>query len=463
MNFENDFDDAKVVRLEENYRSDRGVLRLADALIQHNKMRKEKRLAPTRGEGVPPRVLQCLDEQEEADAIAAEIAAEVSSGKRRPRDYAIFYRMNALSRNLEYALRRYEVPFQLVRGLEFFNRKEVKDLCAYLKLTYNPNDAVSFRRVVNLPARGVGRVSLGRLESYAVERDLTLFEAARRVGEIDGLSTKVQKSLAGFVHLVEKLGQAVADDEDLEVVLGLLLRETKFLEYLKETENTEEDSQRVANIQELLSEVREFDEDYARTANDDNPPPLVGERRPDGDKLGRFLEQIALVSDVDSWDAADDRVSLMTLHAAKGLEFPVVYIVAAEENVLPHERSVHDKRQLEEERRLMFVGLTRAEEELRISRAKYREFRGSCQSTIPSRFLYEFPKGDFDSFESLEEWLRSIERAAVEDPGANIPLPRIIPRQEGVSQRQALWQEGVDREPEEDVFRLDGRAVREAD
>ncbi|MBR4833103.1 MAG: UvrD-helicase domain-containing protein, partial [Thermoguttaceae bacterium] len=462
LNFEQDFEDAKVVRLEQNYRSDKSVLRVADALIKHNLFRKDKDLYTERGEGVAPRVLQCLDQQEEAEAIAAEIAAEVALGKRRPRDYAVFYRMNALSRNLEYALKRYGVPFQLVRGLEFFNRKEVKDLCAYLQLIHNPNDVVSFRRVINLPARGVGRVTLARLENFAVENNATLFEAARAVGRVAGVSTKAQKAIASFVSLVEKASASLAAGEDLEVVLSQILTDTKYVEYLRDAAKTEEDAQRLANVQELLSEVREFDADCRNEKDEDLPVPLFPEKPRSNDRLGRFLEQIALVNDVDSWDENDDRVSLMTLHAAKGLEFPVVYLVAVEDGVLPHERSLHDKRQLEEERRLLFVGLTRAEEELRLSRTRFREFRGSFSPAMVSRFLFEFPKDGVDSFESVEDWRQTLENAAAENPDAKIAVPKMFPRQDGRSQRQALWEEGVDREPEEEVFRVDGRAPRNA-
>lgn len=462
LNFEQDFEDAKVVRLEQNYRSDKSVLRVADALIKHNVFRKDKDLYTERGDGVAPRVLQCLDQQEEAEAIAAEIAAEIAAGKRRPRDYAVFYRMNALSRNLEYALKRYGVPFQLVRGLEFFNRKEVKDLCAYLQLIHNPSDVVSFRRVINLPARGVGRVTLARLENFAAENNATLFEAARAIGRVAGVSTKAQKAIASFVSTLDKASASLADGEDLEVVLSHILNETKYVEYLRGAAKTEEDEQRLANVQELLSEVREFDADCRNTKEEDLPVPLFPERPRSDDKLGRFLEQIALVNDVDSWDENDDRVSLMTLHAAKGLEFPVVYLVAVEDGVLPHERSLRDKRQLEEERRLLFVGLTRAEEELRLSRTRFREFRGSFSPAMVSRFLFEFPKDGVDSFESVEDWLRSFEEAAAEDPNAKIAVPKMFPRQDGRSQRQALWEEGVDREPEEEVFRVDGRAPRNA-
>jgi len=455
LNFEKDFENAKVVRLEENYRSVKSVLRVADAVIKNNAYRKDKALFTSNPEGKPPRVVQCYDQQEEAETIAAEIAAEIAAGKRRPRDYAIFYRMNALSRNLEYALKRYGVPFQLVRGLEFFNRKEVKDVCSYLQLVYNPSDVVSFKRVVNLPARGVGRVSLLRLETYAEEQNVSLFEAARDAKKIDGISKRVQKALVNFVELVDRLGKSLEEGDDLEVVLSLLLKETKYVEFLQNSVKTEEDEQRLANIQELLSEVREFDADFAHIQEGDAPVALFPERDQPVDKLGRFLEQIALVNDVDAWDSDDDRVSLMTLHAAKGLEFPIVYMIALEDGVLPHERSIYDKRQLEEERRLLFVGLTRAKEELRVSHTRFREFRGSYSPSTSSRFLFEFPKKGVDTFSSTTYWFNNVAKKLEADPQADVVLPRLFDRPEGRSQRQAIWDaenQGFDVERRVDDF-----------
>ncbi|MGI6400929.1 MAG: ATP-dependent helicase [Thermoguttaceae bacterium] len=441
LNFERDFPDAKVVRLEQNYRSVKSVLRVADSLIKHNVYRKDKELYTDNPEGVSPRIIVNADQNEEAETIAAEIAAELLSGKRNARDYAIFYRMNALSRNLEYALRRYGVPYQLVRGLEFFNRKEVKDVCSYLQLVYNPSDVVSFKRVVNLPTRGIGNVTLTRLEKFAEENNITLFEAARAATRIDSLSTRAQKSLKKFVSLIDRVRKTVDDGSDLEVVLGMILTESKYLEFLRNSIKTDADEQRLANIQELLSEVREFDADFVQIEEERRADQLFPQAGQTCDRLGTFLEQIALISDVDSWSANEDRVSLMTLHAAKGLEFPVVYIVAIEDGVLPHQRSSDEERQLEEERRLLFVGLTRAMEELRLSYTHMREFRGSQSFTIPSRFLYEFPKGGIDKFSSQEAWLRALKAEAAADPHAKIVIPNFFDRIKGTSQRRAFWKE----------------------
>ncbi len=441
LNFEQDFPDAKVVRLEQNYRSVKSVLRVADTLIKHNKFRKDKDLFTDNQEGVSPRLLVNLDQVEEAETIAAEIVGEIAAGKRRPRDYAIFYRMNAMSRNLEYALKRYSVPYQLVRGLEFFNRKEIKDLCAYLQLVHNTNDVVSFRRIINLPTRGIGNVTLGRLNQYAEDNGITIFEAARNANKIGGISTRAKKALLKFVALIDKLQDSVSNGEDLEVVLGLLLKEVKYAEYLRNSVKTEEDEQKLANIQELLSEVREFDADFAQIAEETRKQLFPDQEVKSPNRLGSYIEQIALISDVDSWNADDDRVSLMTLHAAKGLEFPVVYIIALEEGTLPHERSKKDARQLEEERRLLFVGLTRAQEELRLSRTRFREFRGSYSPSISSRFLFEFPKTGIDCFENLQDWLNHLKEQANNDPHGEVVIPSFFERKEGVSQRRALWEE----------------------
>ena len=457
LDFEKDFEDARVVLLEQNYRSDKSVLRLADVLIKHNVLRKDKTLFTNNKEGALPRIVLCADQQEEAETIAAEIATEIAVGKRKPRDYAIFYRMNALSRNLEYALRRYNVPFQLVRGLEFFNRKEVKDLCAYLQLVYNPSDSMAFKRVVNLPARGIGTASLNRLFAHARQNDEPYFETARKPDEIPGVTARARKSIQKFVELIDRLRKSIDDGDDLEVVLSVLINETKYLDYLRLSAEPEEAEQRLANIQELLSVVREFDAEFAILEEERRENSLL----PDAevDRLGRFLEQIALVNDVDSWNSDDDRVSLMTLHAAKGLEFPIVYLIALEDGVLPHERSLYDKRQLEEERRLLFVGLTRAKEELRLSRTRFREYRGSFSPSTSSRFLFEFPKDGFENYQNVDEWFNAIQIKNEEDPEANIVMPKMIDRPKGFFDNRER-QFGQSSSADDDPFEQEETRVR---
>ncbi|MDO4586027.1 MAG: UvrD-helicase domain-containing protein [Planctomycetia bacterium] len=418
LEFEKDFANAKVIRLEQNYRSSKSILAIASALIKNNKQRKEKELFTENAQGVLPRVMRCFNHQDEADCIAQEIAFEISQGKRRPQDYAIFYRMNALSRNLEHSLRRYGVPFQLVRGLEFFNRKEIKDVVSYLQFIYNPNDIIAFRRIINQPARGIGKVTQLRLEEFAHQNHCSLLEATQSVEKIPKIATRTQKAIKSFAELMQHLGE-MSTEFDLEVLLSVLLKETNYLQLLQETDS-EEDKQRLANVQELLSEMREFDKMFNEELKlQQDKPQLFSSSLSsmrNENRLERFLEQASLVSDVDAWDEETDRVSLMTLHASKGLEFPIVYLIALEDNILPHERSVNDKMQLEEERRLLFVGITRAKEEIRLSRTQFREYRGTYCSSILSRFLFELPNDQINAIESNRE---SQETLSTIDPTPN--------------------------------------------
>lgn len=489
LEFEKDFQNATVIRLEENYRSYSAILELASELIKKNKQRKEKRLFTRKGGGIKPRLLSCSDQIDEADLIASEIASEVAGGKRSPGDYAVFFRMNALSRNLERAFRQRGVPFTLVRGLEFFNRKEIKDILSYFQLIYNPSDTVSFQRVINLPARGIGRVTLTRIADFAAAGGISLFEAAERIGEISGISLRTKKAVTGFTSLIRRLA-AAAPDSDMETLLSLLLEETRYAASF--ASNSEEDKQRLANVQELLSEVREFDkmfdEEEENSAADEIP--FWDDDSPTSDRLGRFLEQAALTSDVDAYDQSD-RVSLMTLHAAKGLEFPVVYIVALEDNILPHERSKNHPKQLEEERRLLFVGITRAKEELRISHTAYREFRGSYVSTILSRFVYDMPTHLLDIRDSsslkreltppepaddvqqgeqlLSDYLNQLDEEECEENAFGEPAParkpkrskgpRVIRSEDGVTVEANEYCEPEPEECSEMIFDDDGNLV----
>jgi DNA helicase-2/ATP-dependent DNA helicase PcrA len=372
LDFERDFPQVKVVRLEQNYRSTQAILAVADTLIQHNQRRKPKRLFTDNPPGAPVRLIAYPTQHDEAEDIAARIAQAVRQGQRRPRDFAIFYRTNALSRGLEHALREQGLPYQLVHGLEFYQRKEVKDVLAYLQLVHNPRNDAALLRVINTPARGIGRSTLERLRMHAQRRGLCLLDAAREAGLVEGLSKKAATAVARFVALIDQLGTHVHQPlrELMEAVLDL----SDYREVLQNSES-EEEMERLANIEELLTVASEFDV-----------------KHPEGGGLERFLEETSLVSDTDAWQSEADHVTLMTLHAAKGLEFPVVYIVACEQGLLPHERSRFDEEKLEEERRLLFVGITRAREELQLSYAQYRAYRGQFAPTIPSGFLMELPR-----------------------------------------------------------------------
>ncbi|WP_347245337.1 UvrD-helicase domain-containing protein [Thermogutta sp.] len=372
LEFEKDFPNVRVVRLEQNYRSTKRILAVAATLIAHNVRRKEKDLFTDNEEGRPVRLVTYADNQEEAEDIAEQIARAIKRDERRPRDFAIFYRINALSRGFEIALRERGIPYQIVNGVEFFQRKEIKDVIAYLQLINNPRDDVAFLRVINTPPRSIGETSVRRLREFAAAHGLCLLEAARHVDAIPEFSIRTMGAFRAFVNLYDRL--VVAAQGPVEELLGLVLTETGYREYLEKSQNME-DQERLANIEELLTVARQFDERYGEAAS-----------------LESFLEETSLVSDTDALDESADRVTLMTLHASKGLEFPVVFLVACEQGILPHERSRNDMDELEEERRLMFVGITRAKQELQISMAEYRDFRGQRKLTIPSQFLMELPR-----------------------------------------------------------------------
>ncbi|MGA2033228.1 MAG: UvrD-helicase domain-containing protein [Thermoguttaceae bacterium] len=374
LEFEQDFPEVRVVRLERNYRSTQCIVRVAAELIAHNLRRKAKGLYTSNSEGNPVRLITYESQKEEAEGIAAQIARQVHAGTRRPRDFAVFYRTNALSRAFEFALREAGVPFQMVHGVEFFQRKEVKDVLAYLQLINNPQDEEALRRVINTPVRGIGKATIERLADHALRHGLSLLEAARQVRSAKTIAARAAGFVAKFVACFDRLAALAA--QPIEELLGHVLTEAGFEQQWK-TSGDEEDEERLANIQELLTVARDFDE-----------------RHGGGNNLEAFLEETALVNDTDDWQTEVDRVTLMTLHAAKGLEFPVVYLVAVEEGLLPHERSRQHAEQLEEERRLMFVGITRAQQELQISWARYRDFRGQRKTTVPSSFLMELPRAE---------------------------------------------------------------------
>ena len=376
LTFENDYPEVFVVRLEQNYRSTQRILNVADRLIGHNKLRKEKTLFTHNDLGGPVKVVLYPSHRDEAEAIAARIAGELHSGRRRARDFAIFYRVNALSRVYEDALRRLGIPYQMLQSVEFYQRQEIKDLVAYLRLINNPRDEVALLRIINVPKRAIGDKTVERLRHYAQRERLSLLDAARQCGLASDISASIAAKVVKFVALYDRL--RLLATAPVEEILGNVLELTDYARQFEESEN-EQDADRLANIRELLTAANEFD----------NHTPEAGQ-------LELFLEQVALVNETDDADGGSDRVKLMTLHAAKGLEFPVVQIVAVEEKILPHERSAGDPRQLEEERRLLFVGITRAMEELQLSVARQREYFGQKKYPVPSSFLMELAGDDVE-------------------------------------------------------------------
>lgn len=373
LDFERDFPGARTITLGRNYRSTPAILEAAGSLIAHNRHRKPKDLVATRPAGAPVVVITVDTGLDEADIVARRIR----DAGRPFRDFAVFMRINALSRALETALIREKIPYQIVRGLAFFERKENKDVLAYLRLLVNPADDIAFLRVVNEPVRGIGATTLKHLRDYAVPRQLPLLHACGQAAKITTIKAKAGKNLFDFATMIRDLRSHLESPPD--EVIRQIIAATGYRKMLLESTNPE-DADRLANIEELITAARQFaDEDADRTVIE-------------------FLESITLASDVDGWDEKSDRVSVMTLHASKGLEFPVVYILAVEQGLLPHERSLAKDEELEEERRLCFVGMTRAKEALHLCHAKLREFRGQALYAVPSIFLDELP----DSVQRLD-------------------------------------------------------------
>jgi DNA helicase-2/ATP-dependent DNA helicase PcrA len=370
LDFERDFPQAKVIALETNFRSTPNILNAAGRLIEHNVKRKKKALATLNPAGEPVRILTFDTGLDEAEGVVLEIKRLVKAGTFKYRDCAIFLRINALSRSLESAFVKHGVPFQIVKGLAFYERKENKDILAYLRLLANPSDTVSFLRAVAEPARGVGKTSLERLNAYAAEREISLFQAAGQVGQIADIRGKAATGLKDFHRLITELrSQFELPPPDL---INLVLDKSGYRQMLKQSKD-DDDAERLANIEEMITAAQQFAAaDPERTLTD-------------------FLEQVALTSDVDGYDESSDRVSVMTFHAAKGLEFPCVFLMAVEQGLLPHERSLQNDEELEEERRLCFVGMTRAMKQLYLTHGRTREFRGQILYAIPSMFFDELP------------------------------------------------------------------------
>jgi DNA helicase-2/ATP-dependent DNA helicase PcrA len=383
LDFERDFPGARVVRLEQNYRSTQNILDAAQALIRHNRERKEKDLWSERGAGEKLCLVECGDEDDEAREVVLQVRALADAGARHD-SMAVFYRANFMSRAIERALRLASIPYQIVAGTEFYQRREIKDLIAYLRLMVNPSDDEAFKRAVNVPQRGVGDKSLEGLAEVARARGESLARACRSGEARASVRGRARGGLEAFAALLARLEPLAG--VGAAVALDAVLEETAYLEHLARSAEPD-DVDREANVEELRSHARTYDETW-----------------PDGGVRG-FLQDIALVSDVDGLAADAPKVTLMTLHAAKGLEFPHVFIVGLEEGLLPHARSVDEgwtssgeNRGVEEERRLFYVGLTRARERLFLSHARVRRHFGGEQSCQPSRFLDELPR------ELLEGW-----------------------------------------------------------
>jgi len=374
LDFDDDFPGAHVVRLEQNYRSTGHILAAASSVIGNNPGRLMGSLWSELGDGKKVTLLSAPDEESEADAVVRMID-ELRRDGMQLADIAVFYRTNALSRGLERALRLYNLAYDIVGTVEFYERKEVKDILAYLRVLANPADSVAFLRIVNTPTRGIGRTTLERLRTWAVPLGLSPREAARRAAEAPGLTARARKALVALNELLTGLEATLSGP--VEDTLQAVLERTRYLDYLRDF-GGQEAADRIDNVGELEGAIAA----YVRNASE---PSVAG-----------FLQETALLSDVDSYDSSADRLTLMTLHSAKGLEFPAVFIVGMEEGLLPHARSVDTEEEIQEERRLCYVGMTRAQRQLVLSNAARRATFGQWAPTSPSRFLDEIDEDQIE-------------------------------------------------------------------
>ena len=371
LNFDNDYPDATTIRLERNYRSTENIIRLADSIIEENDDQIEKSLWTDNAEGEYVALMEALSEKDEAQKIERRVRDLHLRDGMEYGDFAVLYRTNAQSRAIEEALRKENVPYRVIGGTSFYERKEIKDVLAYLKLLVNPNDTASLQRVINYPTRGIGDKTQARLQRYAQQQGLSLWQAVERVEEIETLGTRAERAVGKFRRLIARYAsKAGTGSVPADELARDLIQDAGLLSELRK-EHTRENLQRWENVQELISALAE----YVESTEDAT--------------ISTFLQEVALMTGQDEAEGGDDKVTLMTLHAAKGTEFPVVFVAGLEEGLFPLEKATQEKAELEEERRLFYVGVTRAEERLYLSWARSRYRYGEQTSNTRSRFLEE--------------------------------------------------------------------------
>jgi DNA helicase-2/ATP-dependent DNA helicase PcrA len=410
LNFEKDFPGCTIIKLEQNYRSTKNILDAAHSVISHNSLRSDKKLWTAGAPGTPIQIMPVGNERREAETILRRIRMAVDINVRNYKDYAVLYRTNAQSRALEEVFVHHGLPYRIVGGVRFYDRKEIKDIVAYLRLIYQPEDSVSFDRIVNIPARGIGPKSLASFKDWAAQSRYNLQTALERVAEAPGLTTKASNGLTDLANILSSF-RAQLEIIPPSTLVDALIRRLDYLHFLQD--GTVQGEARVENVRELLSVANQYQD--------------LG--------LDGFLEEIALVSDIDSADFSNNAVTLMTLHAAKGLEFPAVFITGLEESIFPHSRSLYDAGEMEEERRLMYVGMTRAKEELYLTYAVERTLYGGRQHNPPSRFLSDIEGASLaqnPEFDSLQ------------GASSDSSEPRYVPElEEGDGVKHQLFGEGT--------------------
>ena len=408
LDFEKDYPEAKLVKLEQNYRSTQVILDAANAVIENNTGRKPKNLWTNNGMGTEITYYQAVDERDEARFVIERMQELQLKEGAKLGDMAVLYRTNTQSRVFEEMLIKSGIAYTMVGGTKFYERKEIKDIIAYLRLIYNPHDGLSLERIINVPRRGIGDATLARLQGYANETNQSLFDVISNAGEVPGLSSRFVAKLDELAGLLfEFMGEA--EEKSVKQLIIDVMQRTGYQEEL-ELGRTAQDQSRLENLQELLSVAEDFAEKAARNGDEAS--------------LENFLGEVALVSDIDDAELGEDAVTLMTLHSAKGLEFPTVFLVGMEEGIFPHARTLLDEEEIEEERRICYVGITRAEKHLYLSNAKMRMIYGRTLSYPPSRFLQEVPRN------LIHEYRRPIQQRVV---------LRDVPREQESRPRATNW------------------------
>ena len=370
LNFERDFPGTKIIKLEQNYRCTQNILKVANSVIQNNEVKYKKELWTKNDEGNLPHIYQADNEYDEGAYIVEQIEHLKREEYYQYSDFAVLYRMNTQSRAIEDIFRRENIPYKMIGGLKFYERKEIKDIIAYLRLIQNSSDNLSLKRIINEPKRGIGKTSLEKIEQLAVIHEISMYEVIKKADEY-GLN-RVYLNSREFINMMEEL-KAKKDNITISELIKLTLKKSGYTKAL-EQEKTIEAENRIANLEEFLTVAIEFEEEFAENS------------------LSEFLEGITLSSDLDNMEEEEESVTLMTLHSAKGLEFPVVFLVGMEEGIFPGYQSMMQPEELEEERRLCYVGITRAKENLFLTCSKQRTIFGSTSYNPASRFLQEIPE-----------------------------------------------------------------------
>ncbi len=377
LNFEKDFKGTKIIKLEQNYRCTGNILKVANSIIKNNETKYEKKLWTQNDEGNLPKVYSGDNEYDEAQFVVEQIERLKNNEKYQFSDFAVLYRMNTQSRVIEDILRREGVPYKIVGGLKFYERKEIKDLISYLRLVQNPADNLSLARIINEPKRGIGKTSLDKIADLAIENETSQYEIIKNADKYE--LNRVFLNSREFVNLIEEAREK-KDKMQVSEFIKYILKKSGYIKAL-EDEKTIEAENRIDNLEEFLTVAIEFEKEEV-----DNT-------------LQNFLEGMTLASDIDNMEETQDSVTLMTLHSAKGLEFPVVFLVGMEEGIFPGFRSIGEPKEIEEERRLCYVGTTRAKENLFLTCSKMRTMFGSTSCNLPSRFLEEIPSNLLDGYE----------------------------------------------------------------